>query len=90
MERRSLSIPEIAIIAGTRGALGAGLGLLLSDFMSREQRRAVGWSLLGVGVLSTIPIAIPLFKPADALDELTQGAAGRAERLSRIARAAAG
>lgn len=93
MERRSLSIPEIAIIAGTRGALGAGLGLLLAGYMSREQRRAVGWSLLGVGLISTIPIAVQLFarsEGADGFEELGEGESpGRAERLSRIARAAA-
>jgi hypothetical protein len=88
MQRRSLSIPEIAIIAGTRGALGAGLGLLLSGYMSREQRRAVGWSLLGVGLLSTIPIAVQLF--ASGAEEDVDGAAsGRVDRLSRIARGAA-
>jgi len=93
MTRRPLSIPEIAIIAGTRGALGAGLGLLLADSMSREQRWAVGWSLLGVGLISTIPIAAQLFARSDAADvfeDLAQGAtSGRVERLSRIARGAA-
>jgi hypothetical protein len=89
MQRRSLSIPEIAIIAGTRGALGAGLGLLLAGYMSREQRRAVGWSLLGVGLLSTIPIAVQLLSHAgESIDELGEGRSGCAERLSRIARAA--
>jgi hypothetical protein len=62
MERTSLSIPEIAIIAGTRAALGAGLGLLLGDCLSKEQRRAVGWTLFGVGVITTIPIAAQLLK----------------------------
>jgi hypothetical protein len=60
MERRALTIPEIGLIAGTRAALGAGLGLLLGEYMTREQRRAVGWTLLGVGVVSTIPIAVQL------------------------------
>ena len=44
-------------VAGTRGALGAGLGLLLADRLSAEQRRAVGWTLFLVGALSTIPLA---------------------------------
>jgi hypothetical protein len=61
MQRRSLSIPEIAIIAGTRGALGVGLGLLLGDRMGAERRKGVGWALLAVGVISTIPIAMQLF-----------------------------
>ena len=61
MERRSLAIPEIALISGTRAALGAGIGLLLADRLSDEQRHAVGWTLLAVGAITTLPIAIQLF-----------------------------
>ena len=61
MKRVPLSIPELAIVAGTRAAAGAGLGLLLADRLEKNQRRAIGWTLLAVGVLSTIPIAIELF-----------------------------
>jgi len=57
MIRRTLSLPELALIAGTRAALGAGLGLLLADRFTGDQRRAVGWTLLAVGVFSTIPLA---------------------------------
>ena len=60
MTRTPLSIPELAIIAGTRAALGAGLGLLLADRLSGEKRRAIGWTLLAVGVISTVPIAMQL------------------------------
>ena len=56
MIRRTLSLPELGLIAGTRAALGAGIGLLVADRMKRDQRRAVGWTLLAVGVLSTIPL----------------------------------
>ena len=56
MKRRSLSIPEIALIAATRGMAGAGLGLLLADRMSAQRRKAVGWTLFLVGAASTIPI----------------------------------
>jgi hypothetical protein len=57
MLTRTVTLPEIALIAGTRAALGGGLGLLLADRLSAEQRRAVGWTLLTVGVLSTFPLA---------------------------------
>jgi hypothetical protein len=57
MIRRTLTLPELGLIAATRAALGAGLGLLLADRLKRDQRRAVGWTLLAVGVLSTIPLA---------------------------------
>ena len=60
MKERSLTIPEIMLIGGTRAALGAGVGLLLSGRLSKDQRNAAGWALLGVGVLSTIPIAMGL------------------------------
>jgi len=57
MIHRDLSMPELGLIAGTRMMLGAGIGLLLADHMRPEHRRAVGWTLLGVGLASTIPLA---------------------------------
>ena len=56
MNRTPLSVPEIGLIAGTRAMFGAGLGLLLADRLSDEHRRAVGWTLLAVGAITTIPI----------------------------------
>ena len=61
MKKSDLTLPEIALIGGTRGILGAGIALLLSDFMDRGQRRAVGWSLFLVGAISTIPLAVDVF-----------------------------
>ena len=61
MKKSNLTLPEIALIGGTRGILGAGIALLLSDFMDRGQRRAVGWSLFLVGAISTIPLAVDVF-----------------------------
>jgi len=58
MEKAELTLPEIALIAGTRGMLGAGVGLLLADRLNDEQRRAMGWTLLLIGAISTIPLAI--------------------------------
>lgn len=56
MRERSLTIPEIALIAGTRVALGIGLGLLMSEKMNRDTRKGAGWALVAVGAVSTIPI----------------------------------
>ena len=56
MKTKMVSVPELALIAGTRVAAGAGLGLLLGDRLERDRRRAIGWTLLAVGVLSTIPL----------------------------------
>jgi len=56
MRERGFVIPEIMLIAGTRIALGAGLGLLLADCLSKDERRGAGWALFAVGVLSSIPL----------------------------------
>lgn len=61
MKEHKLKVPEIAMIASTRGMLGAGIGLLLSNKLSKDQRRAVGWTLVLVGVVTTIPLAMNIF-----------------------------
>ena len=58
MKKVELPIPELALIAATRGMLGAGIGLLLAGRLSERKRTVVGRILVAVGVLSTIPLAI--------------------------------
>lgn len=57
MRNVQIPLPELALIAGTRVALGVGIGLLIADTLAQAQRRAAGWTLLAVGALSTIPLA---------------------------------
>jgi hypothetical protein len=61
MRETRITLPELILVAGTRAVLGAGLGLLLADRLSVDQRRAVGWTLFLVGALSTIPLALEVF-----------------------------
>ncbi len=63
MREHRITLPELALLVGTRGMLGFGLGLLLSRRLSAEHRSAVGWTLVATGVLSTIPLALMLFRP---------------------------
>jgi hypothetical protein len=56
MISRTLTLPELGMIAGTRAVLGAGIALLLGERLDRKPRRAVGWTLVAVGALSTIPL----------------------------------
>ena len=56
-----LRLPELGLVAGTRGMLGAGIGLLLADKLSDQQRKGVGWTLVAIGVLTTIPLAKMVF-----------------------------
>jgi hypothetical protein len=61
MFKTELPLPELALLVGTRGLLGAGLGLLLAERLDADQRRAVGWTLVGIGVLTTVPLALMVF-----------------------------
>jgi hypothetical protein len=58
MKERTLTVPEIGLIAGTRIALGIGIGLLISNVLNKDQRKAAGISLLAVGVATTIPLVM--------------------------------
>lgn len=61
MEKREVTLPVLALIVGTRAMLGAGAALLLADTLNKDQRKAVGWTLVFVGAITTIPLAIGLF-----------------------------
>jgi len=61
MKKRVLTLPEMFLIAGTRGMLGAGAGLLLAGKFGKKRRKSVGWTLLLAGAASTIPLAIRVF-----------------------------
>ena len=58
MKETKLTIPQVALIGGTRGMLGAGVALLLADKLERNQRRAIGWTLFLIGAISTVPLAL--------------------------------
>jgi hypothetical protein len=58
MKKLIVTMPEIGLIAGTRVMLGAGIALLLFGRLSREQRRAIGWTLFAIGALTTIPLCM--------------------------------
>ena len=60
-EAKSVTVPEIALIAATRGAIGFGAGLLLAHKFTGEQRKMLGWTLFVMGLASTIPIAMNIF-----------------------------
>ena len=71
MKPVALTIPELGLIVGTRAALGAGIALLVADKLDREERRAVGWTLVAVGIATTVPLIAQVFgtRSATSLDE---------------------
>lgn len=72
MRETRLTLPELGLIAGTRAAAGVGIGLLLAARLSPEQRKAAGWTLLLVGALTTIPLAMEVLGHSRSLTR-TQG-----------------
>lgn len=52
---------DLAGIAATRVILGVGIGLLLTEKLLPEQRRAVGIALVATGLVTTVPFAIKVF-----------------------------
>ena len=62
MKRLDLSFPEFGFIVATRAALGAGIGLLAAERLRSRNRHRLGAALLAIGVLTTIPAALLLFR----------------------------
>jgi len=58
MKTKTITVSDMAFIAGTRVALGAGISLLLSERFNTDQRKGAGWVLFGIGVLSSMLILI--------------------------------
>jgi hypothetical protein len=56
-----ISVPELILVAVTRGAIGVGVGLLIANRLSRKRRKTLGLPLFVLGALSSIPIAIRIF-----------------------------
>ena len=57
MNRLNVSFPELFSVASTRALGGVGIGLLLADHLAPSNRRAVGWTLLAFGAITTLPLA---------------------------------
>jgi len=69
VKERSITLPELVLIAGTRAAIGVGVGLLVKEKLNKDQRRGAGLALVILGGLSTIPLALGFFsKREEKLD----------------------
>ena len=56
-----LRLPELGLLAGTRGLLGAGVALLIANRLNETQRKDIGWTLVAIGVITTLPLALMVF-----------------------------
>jgi hypothetical protein len=83
MRETQLTLPEIGLIAATRGMLGAGVALLLGDQLPQSARKPVGWTLLSLGVLSTVPLALTVFGRSRHCDARSEERGHRLEQPER-------
>jgi hypothetical protein len=60
MIERNITLPDLILWTGTRVALGAGVGMLISRRLSKDAMKAAGLALTLVGGLTTIPLAIAI------------------------------
>jgi hypothetical protein len=60
MIERNVTLPEMILWTGTRVALGAGIGMLISRRLSKDAMKAAGLALVVVGAFTTIPLAISI------------------------------
>jgi hypothetical protein len=74
MQARQITPADLFLTAGTRVALGIGIGLLLSGRLNRDQRKAAGIALLAVGAATTVPLAIKIMSRRGADFEPRQAA----------------
>jgi hypothetical protein len=68
MTQVQLPMPEIGLIAATRGMLGAGAALLLAEKLPKEKKKIVGWTLFLIGVVSTVPLVIDVLSKRQPSD----------------------
>jgi hypothetical protein len=65
MKPRTLTVPELALLAGTRVAFGIGIGLTIAERIPREARKGAACALLLVGALSTIPLVAGILSQSE-------------------------
>jgi ABC-type cobalamin transport system permease subunit len=73
MREAELTLPEIGLIAVTRGMLGAGVALLLGDLLPENQRKTVGWTLAAIGAITTIPLSLTVLTRSHRLTPIDDG-----------------
>lgn len=70
MKTLELPLAELVAIGGTRAILGAGIALLLGAKLAAPARMRMGWTLVAIGALSTVPLGRDVLKRMHQRDRL--------------------
>ena len=81
MKNVLLDLPTLGFIVTTRAALGVGIGLLISERLTAERRRAIGAALIAVGAVTTIPAAMSVIRSMRRSKRRDESSFGRDPRL---------
>ena len=83
MKNVLLSLPTFGFIVSTRAALGVGIGLLISERLPAERRRAIAASLIAIGAATTVPAAMSVIRSVrrSKRREEMRSSIGRDQRL---------
>jgi hypothetical protein len=81
MKHVLLNLRTFGFIVGTRAALGVGIGLLLSERLPVQRRRAIGATLIAIGAVTTVPAVRSVIRSSRRLNRETASSIHRDERL---------
>ena len=62
MKNVILNLPTLGFIVSTRAALGVGIGLLVSERLSAQRRRATAATLIAIGAATTVPALMSVIR----------------------------
>lgn len=62
MKNVVLTLATFAFVVGTRAALAVGVGLLVSERLPVQRRRAIGATLVAIGAATTVPAAMSVIR----------------------------
>ena len=62
MKKLILNLPTFGFVVMTRAMIGAGVGLLVSERLPRDRRRAIGAALFAIGAASTVPAIFEILR----------------------------
>jgi hypothetical protein len=55
MNKAAINLTDLGMVAGSRVAMGVGVGIALAGYLTPGQRKAIGLGLVALGVLSGVP-----------------------------------